>query len=69
MAGTPEALCIAALCRTFARVKRWEELYNLLSDFKYIDTKISALGSQPLIEDYDLAFNADLITFEEESTA
>jgi hypothetical protein len=46
-------------------VERWEELYNLLTDFEYIDTKICTLGSQPLIEDYDLTFNPDLITFEQ----
>jgi WD40 repeat protein len=33
---------------------RWENLYKLLTNFEYIDTKISALGVQPLIEDYDI---------------
>jgi WD40 repeat protein len=48
-----------------SEAKQWDELYNLLTEFEYIDTKICTLGSQPLIEDYDLTFNPDLITFEQ----
>lgn len=42
--------------------KRWEDLYKLLTHFEYIDTKISALGVQLLIEDYDFDFNPEYIT-------
>lgn len=41
---------------------RWDDLYKLLTNFEYVDTKISALGVQPLIEDYDFDFNHEYIT-------
>jgi hypothetical protein len=40
-------------------------LYILLTDFDFIEAKISELGPQPLIEDYDLAFTPDILNSEE----
>lgn len=42
-----------------AEASQSERFYKLLTDFDFIDAKISALGAQSLIEDYDFAFNAD----------
>ncbi|HAG81256.1 MAG TPA: hypothetical protein DCL61_08795, partial [Cyanobacteria bacterium UBA12227] len=40
---------------------RFEQLHQWLTDFDFIDAKVSALGAQALIEDYDLAFNPDVL--------
>jgi WD40 repeat protein len=66
VAGTQSRYALRHYAEHLRDVKQWEKLYNLLTDFEYIDTKICTLGSQPLIEDYDLTFNPDLITFEQE---
>ncbi len=38
-------------------------LHILLTDFDFIEAKISELGLQPLIEDYDLAFTPDILNY------
>lgn len=40
-------------------------LYILLTDFDFIEAKVSELGVQLLIEDYDLAFTSDILNSEE----
>ncbi|MEG5238036.1 hypothetical protein QUB77_27875, partial [Microcoleus sp. AT9b-C3] len=44
---------------------RVTNLYILLTDFDFIEAKISELGPQPLIEDYDLAFTPNILNSEE----
>ncbi|HLO51765.1 MAG TPA: hypothetical protein VK211_25365, partial [Kamptonema sp.] len=41
-----------------------ERLHQLLTDFDFIEAKLEALGLQPLIEDYDLAINSDVLLSE-----
>jgi len=41
-----------------------DDLYDLLTEFEFIDTKVTALGSQPLISDYDLVLQPDILTSE-----
>ncbi len=36
-----------------------KDLFDLLTDFEFIEAKISAVGTPPLIEDYDLVRNLD----------
>src|SRR4028119_2224554 len=39
-----------------------EKLYSLLTDYNFIEAKLSASGVQALIQDYDLATSPDIIT-------
>jgi WD40 repeat protein len=40
---------------------RFEQLHQWLTDFDFIEAKVSAFRVQALIEDYDLAFNPDVL--------
>jgi len=42
-----------------------DRFHRLLTDFDFIDAKISVFGSQSAIEDYDLTKNPDLLLFGE----
>ncbi len=42
-----------------ARAGMAKDLFDLLTDFEFIEAKISAVGTPPLIEDYDLVTNLD----------
>jgi len=48
-----------------AKALQAEKLHHLLTNFHFMEAKVSALGVQPLIEDYDLVLNPDLLTSEE----
>jgi WD40 repeat protein len=48
-----------------AKALQAEKLHHLLTNFHFMKAKVSALGVQPLIEDYDLVLNPDLLTSEE----
>jgi WD40 repeat protein len=48
---------------------RFEQLHQWLTDFDFIEAKVSALGAQALIEDYDLAFNPDVLFSGEKAEA
>ncbi|MEO9127405.1 MAG: hypothetical protein ABI262_22370, partial [Microcoleus sp.] len=41
-----------------------QKLYQLLTDFDFIEAKLDALGVQPLIDDYDLAKDCDVLLSE-----
>jgi hypothetical protein len=43
-----------------AKAARCEQLHRWLTDFNFIEVKVSALGAQPLIDDYNLGSNFDL---------
>ncbi|GEM_PF-6777427 len=43
-----------------AKAGRGKQLYRWLTDFHFIEAKVSALGAQPLIDDYTLGSNPDL---------
>lgn len=43
-----------------AKARRGKQLYRWLTDFHFIEAKVSALGAQPLIDDYTLGSNPDL---------
>ncbi|MEG4171731.1 hypothetical protein QUA11_29755, partial [Microcoleus sp. S13_D1] len=47
--------------RDFNRYYRW------LTDFGFIEAKLKLLGVQPLIEDYDLGRNADMLLSEQQT--
>ena len=47
-----------------AKAGRGKQLHRWLTDFDFIEAKVSALGPQPLIDDYDLAFNSDILNSE-----
>src|ERR687886_1053720 len=42
-----------------AKASQFDRLHRLLTDFDFIEAKLSALGIQLLIEDYDLATSSD----------
>src|ERR687886_944228 len=42
-----------------AKASQFERLHRLLTDFDFIEAKLSALGIQLLIEDYDLVTSSD----------
>jgi WD40 repeat protein len=44
-----------------AKAGKVQQLFRCLTNFDFIEAKVSALGVQPLIEDYDLAFNPDVL--------
>ena len=44
-----------------------EQLYQLLTDFDFIEAKLELLGVQSLIENYDLAINSDLLLSKEQA--
>lgn len=48
-----------------AKALQAEKLHRLLTNFNFMEAKVSALRVQPLIEDYDLVLNPDLLTSEE----
>ncbi|MCL1470114.1 hypothetical protein [Argonema antarcticum] len=50
-----------------AEASQSERFYKLLTDFDFIEAKISALGVQSLVEDYDFAFNPDVLFSEEKA--
>jgi len=52
---------LKALPKLLAQASQVDRLYILLTDFDFIEAKISELGPQPLIEDYDLAFTPDIL--------
>ena len=52
---------LQSLPRYLAEAFEAQRLQNLLSNFEFIEAKISELGPQPLIEDYDLAFTPDIL--------
>ncbi|MEG4346646.1 WD40 repeat domain-containing protein [Microcoleus sp. A003_D6] len=56
---------LKALPKLLAQASQVDRLYILLTDFDFIEAKISELGPQPLIEDYDLAFTPDILNSEE----
>ena len=56
---------LKALPKLLAQASQVDRLYILLTDFDFIEAKISELGRQPLIEDYDLAFTPDILNSEE----
>ena len=39
-----------------------DRLYSLLTDYNFIEAKLSASGVQPLIEEYDLATKSENLT-------
>jgi WD40 repeat protein len=51
---------LQAMPKIFAQSSDVGSLYSLLTDFDFIEAKVSDLGTQALIEDYDLAFNPDV---------
>ena len=48
-----------------ARALQAEKLHHLLTNFNFMEAKVSALGVQPLIEDYGLVLNPDSLTSKE----
>jgi len=56
---------LQSLPRYLAEASEAQRLQSLLSNFEFIDAKVSALGPQPLIEDYDLAFTSDILNSED----
>ena len=50
-----------------AKAGQVKQLYRCLTNFDFIEAKVSALGIQPLIEDYNLALNPDLLLSEEQA--
>ncbi len=53
---------LQVLATLLAESSQVDRLHTLLTDFDFIEAKVFELGSQPLIEDYDLAFNSELLT-------
>ncbi|MEQ9549824.1 MAG: WD40 repeat domain-containing protein [Coleofasciculus sp. G3-WIS-01] len=51
--------------RHLAKAGKAGELYRCLTNFDFIEAKISAVGVQSLVKDYDLAFNPDIILSDE----
>ncbi len=51
-----------------AEASEAERLQSLLANFDFIDAKVSALVSQPLIADYDLAYNPDILLSKEKAS-
>jgi hypothetical protein len=47
--------CLGILPHQLAATSDSEKLYSLLTDYNFIEAKLSASGVQALIEDYDLA--------------
>lgn len=52
-----------------AKAGQVKQLHRCLTNFDFIEAKVSALGTQPLIEDYDLAFNPDFLLSREKTEA
>ena len=52
---------LQAMPKMSAKSSNVGNLYDLLINFDFIESKVSAFGSQALIEDYDLAFNPDVL--------
>ena len=50
-----------------AQSKQGEKLYQLLTDFDFIEAKLELWGVQPLIEDYDLARTYDMLLSPEQT--
>jgi len=52
--GPNDGYFFQCLCHHLLKANRREELETLLTDFDFLQSKVTALGPQPLIEDYDL---------------
>jgi len=52
---------LQVLPNLLANASQVDRLYNLLTNFDFIEAKVYELGSQPLIEDYDLASAPDVL--------
>ena len=51
--------------RDFIEIEQdFKRYYRWVTDFGFIEAKLSLLGVQPLIEDYDLGRNADVLLSE-----
>jgi WD40 repeat protein len=46
-----------------------DRLHHLLTDLDFIEAKVSAVGPQPLIEDYDLAFKPGILLSENKANS
>lgn len=53
---------LQVLATLLAESSQVDRLHTLLTDFDFIEAKVFELGSQPLIEDYDLVFNPGLVS-------
>jgi WD40 repeat protein len=60
-------LALETLPGHLAQSTQGEKLYQLLTDFDFIEAKLDLLGVQPLIEDYDLAVNSDVLLSPEQT--
>ena len=59
--------CLGILPSQLAATSDSEKLYSLLTDYNFIEAKLSASGVQALIEDYDLATSPDIITSDQKA--
>jgi WD40 repeat protein len=62
-----QLLVLETLPGRLAKSKQGEKLYQLLTDFDFIEAKLELLGVQPLIEDYDLARTYDVLLSKEQT--
>src|ERR1700736_4092414 len=60
MSAEKRLYILEALPTHLADVGQLDRLYNILSNFGFMEFKASVLGLQPLIEDYNLSNNSDL---------
>lgn len=60
-------LALETLPGHLAQSTQGEQLYQLLTDFGFIEAKLDLLGVRPLIEDYDLARNSDVLLSKEQT--
>ncbi|MEG4092890.1 WD40 repeat domain-containing protein [Microcoleus sp. Pol12B4] len=58
---------LETLPRHLVESAAWERLYQLLTDFDFIEAKLEELGVQTLIEDYDLPINSNMWLSQEQS--
>ncbi|MFS8117945.1 MAG: hypothetical protein ACMG55_05570, partial [Microcoleus sp.] len=59
--------CLGILPNQLAATSDSDKLYSLLTDYNFIEAKLSASGVQALIEDYDLATIPDIITSDQKA--
>ena len=62
-----QLLALETLPGHLAESTQGEKLYQLLTDFYFIEAKLDLLGVQPLIENYDLAINSDVLLSPEQT--
>ena len=58
---------LETLPRHLVESAEWARLYQLLTDFDFIEAKLDELGVQALIEDYDLPLNSNMWLSQEQS--